>query len=239
MSENHTLMPLGDAVGYITLLDWMGDDAEIIRRARVCYHSAGRSTPGTDRKLLRQLVGDGDKQLMHGTVFRGVVFTFDVVLPLFTMRQYVRHLVGHDYFGQDVWAVGQGDVALAGAFDEMSFRHVDGGGGPFYLPPRQRLPKVEDVSLWTDATRKAVAEYEGLLEAGYPKELARCFLPASVYTQMTWTTNLQALLDFIAKRLPGTGAQWEIQQYALAALELARRVVPQTIATWEERHEKA
>lgn len=230
MSDDLTLFPLGDGIGRISLLDWMGSDDEIVRRARVCYQSGDRATPETDRKLLRQLIGDGDKQLMHGTVFRGVVLTFDVVLPLFAMRQWVRHLIGHSYLGHDAWAIGQEDVALAGSFDEMSLRHVDGRRCQFYKPPRERLSRVEHATLWDEVTDEMLRRYEDVLAAGYPKELARCFLPASIYTQMTWTVNAQALIDFAVKRWPGTGAQWEIGRYAVAAFGLAERhVLPRTM----------
>lgn len=42
---------LGDNIGYIELLEWMGGDQQTVDRARKCYQSQERSTPDSDERL--------------------------------------------------------------------------------------------------------------------------------------------------------------------------------------------
>jgi thymidylate synthase (FAD) len=218
---------LGDGIGYVHLLDHMGDDVEIVRRARVCYQSQEKSTPESDARLLKQIVGS---PIMHGTTLRGVVFTFDVVAPRFVVRQWTRHLAGHDYDGNDSWHIGQDTVDVGGSFDEQSFRYTE----PGFL----YIPSDLEESQWTNwltAQYDMIAHYRKLRDSGVQKQLARCFVPDSVYTQMTWTCNGQAVLDWLSKRLPGNGAQSETAKYAEAILKCVRAIIPETVKIWESK----
>lgn len=76
--------------------------------------------------------------------------------------------------------------------------------------------------------------YKHMRDLGIPKQLARCFVPQSVYTQMTWTVNAQAVFDWLDKRLPGGGAQTETAAYALAVLESISYIIPATVDIWEK-----
>lgn len=226
--EDRKKFVFADGVGYIRLLDFMGGDNDIVDRARVCYRSQDRKSEEADAKLLTRLVGS---KPLHGTTLRGTVMSFDVVLPLFCMRQWTRHLAGHDYFGffEDVWSSGTDDISLAGAFDEMSFRYVDAiqKDLPAYVPDAQeRLGgNTELETSWKVATQQAILLYEHFRKGGVEKGLARVFLPQSMYTQMVWTCNLQAFFDWYHKRMAGGGAQWEITQYADKAMELVSTFV--------------
>jgi len=221
--------PLDDGKGRIALIDWMGGDGPIVNRARKCYQSQGRSNPATDAKLLTKLVGG---KPLHGTTLRGTVMTFDVIAPLFVVRQWTRHIVGHDCDGNDVWHTGGGSFDIGGSFDEQSFRYTE--GLDFYIPSVDRLNNSTVLhTMWRDAMEEALDNYRALRESGTPKELSRCFLPASVYSQFEWTVNLQGFFDWHAKRQAGGGAQWETTQYAAAAWELvATNVAPEACAAW-------
>lgn len=188
---------LGDGIGYVHMLDYMGNDAEIVRRARVCYQSQEKSTPESDARLLKKLVSS---KPLHGTTMRGIMFTFDVVLPLFVMRQWTRHVVGSEYHISEY--VGADSFDISAAYDEQSFRYTE--PTKFYLP--ESLSGY-DFRLWQSAQNSAMDYYNKLRDTGVDKQLARCFVPQSVYTQMTWTVNAQAVLDLCGKRLPGGGAQ--------------------------------
>lgn len=243
MSEARTLFPLGDGIGRVTLLQWMGDDAGTVERARGSTDSSSRATPQRDRKLLRKLLGDLN-QSMHGSVVRGRIWmVFDVVLPLISMRQWVRHLVGHQYVGVDVWTLdGNEDVQVAGNFVERSLRYVrydDDRQAAFYHPPRDRVPRMSDevYGMWLERQREALGCYRDLLEAGWPPELARCFLPHSIYTQMEWTVNLQGVLHWGAERWPGRGAQHELASYAPAVFRLIERnIAPEAIRGYMDQN---
>ena len=73
--------------------------------------------------------------------------------------------------------------------------------------------------------------YERLLEAGICREQARGVLPQNLYTEYYGTVNLNNLFKFIGLRLH-EGAQWEIQQVAMAMLSIMRDLWPITIQSW-------
>lgn len=221
---------LGDGIGYVELIEFMGGDKEVVDRARVCYQSAERSTAETDEKLLKKLVGS---KPLHGTTMRGTVMTFDVVAPLFSIRQWVRHIVGHDYIGNDTYVVGGDTFDISGAYDEQSFRYTD--KIRFYTPPSLDEKQALRWNLMLDYQRHF---YEDLRKDGLPKQLARCALGPALYSQMTWTVNLQGLCDWGQKRLPGGGAQDETTKYAVAVMSLVEQyVAPQSVAFWKEQNQ--
>jgi thymidylate synthase (FAD) len=219
--------PLGDNIGYVELLDHMGSDAEIVRRARVCYQSQEKSTPESDNRLLKRLIGS---KPLHGTTMRGVMFSFDVVAPRFVVRQWTRHLAGHDYDGNDSWHIGTDTMDTRGSFDEQSFRYTE--PNQFYVP---NYLESRIYQKWQSAQVIMMDIYHVLRGDGVDKQLARCFVPDSVYTQMTWSCNAQAILDWLQKRLPGGGAQSETSKYAEAVLELVTPIIPKTISIWKEQ----
>lgn len=71
------------------------------------------------------------------------------------------------------------------------------------------------------------AEYEGLIEKGVAKELARAILPFGIYTQFYWTLNARSLMNFLSLR-NATAAQYEIRVYAEAIERLFAERMPIT-----------
>lgn len=78
----------------------------------------------------------------------------------------------------------------------------------------------------------AFATYHELLGAGWPRELARCVLPVSVYSQMFTTANLLNFMRFLTLRADGH-AQYEIRVYAEAMTTLLDLVVPRAMVHWK------
>lgn len=216
---------LGDGIGYIELRDYMGSDESIVYRARECYQSHERSSEEADKRLLRKLVGD---KPLHGTTMRGVVFTFGVFAPQFVVRQWTRHIIGHDSFGNDVWYTGPDSFDISGAYDEQSFRYTD--KIQFYTPPVEMGDKR---AAWVYMLDGQLERYNALRKHGYPKQLARCALGPAVYSVFETTMNLQGFFDWYSKRRPGGGAQAETVAYAVAAMQLVRGVVPMAVEAWE------
>ena len=216
---------LGDNIGYVELLDHMGSDAEIVRRARVCYQSLDKASPESNNRLLKKLVSS---KPLHGTTLRGVVFTFDIVCPLFVQRQITRHVVGSEWHIAEY--VGADSFDISSSYDERSFRYTE--PTQFYNP---YLINGDDAlcKLWDSYQNQCMSHYRSLRNKNVDKQLARCFIPQSVYTQMTWTVNGQATLDFLDKRLPGGGAQGETAKYAGAILKCVKTIIPKTVEIWE------
>lgn len=216
---------LGDGIGYIELRDYMGSDESIVYRARECYQSHERSSEEADKRLLRKLVGD---KPLHGTTMRNVVFTFGVLAPQFVVRQWTRHIIGHDSFGNDVWYTGPDSFDISGAYDEQSFRYTD--KIQFYKPIGMTYEQSE---AWEGMVTFQRASYNLNRESGLPKQLARCALGPAVYSVFETTMNLQGFFDWYSKRRPGGGAQAETVAYAVAAMQLVLGVVPMAVEAWE------
>lgn len=220
---------LGDKIGYIELLEWMGGDQQTVDRARKCYQSQERSTPDSDERLLKKLVGS---KPLHGTTMRGCVMTFDVLAPLFVVRQWTRGIVGSDYHGGDIWHVGGDSFDIGSSYDEQSFRYTD--KIQFYIPPD--LP-VAQRDRWAFMVEYQQDMYNDLRHVGFAKQLARCALGPAVYSQFTWSVNLQAALDLYHKRQPGSGAQDETTKYAVAMMSLIEtHVAPKSVQFWREQN---
>jgi thymidylate synthase (FAD) len=72
-------------------------------------------------------------------------------------------------------------------------------------------------------------EYQGLLDKGVAKDVARFVLPVNIYTQFSWVVNLRSLFNFISLRSHFT-AMWEIRQYSQVLETHVKSVVP---VAWE------
>lgn len=216
---------LGDGIGYIELRDYMGGDAAIVKRARECYQSHERSTPESDAKLIGKLIGG---KPLHGTPTRNTVFTFGVLAPQFVVRQWTRHIVGHDTHGNDVWSTGADNFDEGGAYDEQSFRYTD--KIQFYTPPNLDKQQAE---YWQGMINYQQRDYEDLRNAGFAKQLARCALGPAVYSVFETTMNLQGFFKFYEARRPGGGAQAETVAYAVAAMQIVKTIAPSAVEAWE------
>ncbi len=220
---------LGDGIGYVELLEWMGGDQQTVDRARVCYQSQEKSTPETDDRLLKKLVGS---KPLHGTTMRGCVMTFDVLAPLFCVHQITRHVVGHEYHIADVAYIGADTFDIGSSFDQQSLRYTD--NIQFYTPHNLDHDKL---AMWESMIDYQIDIYNNLRSGGFAKQLARCALGPAVYSQFRWTCNLQACLDWGQKRLPGGGAQEETAKYAVAVMSLVEQyVAPKSIQYWKEQN---
>ena len=67
--------------------------------------------------------------------------------------------------------------------------------------------------------------YNGLLERGVAKEIARAILPVSLYSEMYATVDLHNLVHFIKLR-SDSHAQKEIRDYSDAMKSLIQPVIP-------------
>ncbi len=213
--------------GFVRLVDSMGSDLAIARNARVSYDAAWRAgeDKGSDARLIKYLYNNG-----HNTPFESVTFTFEVKAPIFVIRQWHRHRT---------WS-----------YNEVSARYKE-LPEEFYVPAIAHIgtqskdnKQMRDMNsnqlanaehyrkVMTLRNIQAFKAYKELLAGGVPRELARTVLPLATYTHMFATVNLNNLFKFIGERLH-KHAQWEIQQYAAALLELAETVAPVAVAAFK------
>jgi thymidylate synthase (FAD) len=210
--------------GFIRVVDYMGDDAAIVQAARVSY-GAGTKTARDDAGLIRYLM-----RHWHSTPFEMCEIKLHVKLPVFVARQWIRHRTAN--------------------VNEYSARYsiLD---REFYIPAPEHLAAQSRVNnqgrgetLTGDEAARVLAilradagtaydHYEAMLsqdgQQGLARELARMNLPANIYTQWYWKTDLHNLFHFLRLRAD-PHAQYEIRAYAEALCEVVRDWVP---AAWE------
>ena len=221
-----------DAIGTVEYIDHMGTDLTIVNSARVSFGKHKETLDEKDEKLINYLI-----KHRHTSTFEHNIVTFRFVVPLFIRSQHHRHRT---------WS-----------YNEISRRYTD-INIKFYEPDKFRTqhesnrqasnldelknPKVlcKAEGCTTTASlairkhhQKSLQLYEDLLEAGICREQARGVLPQNMYTEYYGTVNLNNLLKFIDLRTH-EGAQWEIQQVAIACLSIAKELWPLSIEAWEQ-----
>lgn len=229
--------------GYVELIETWGSDESIISAARMstnkgflgwgpihdpscCWDEAGESCTCTpkpgDEKLLRFLW-----EHKHATPFEMAGMTIEVQAPIMVFREWHRHRTQ--------------------SYNEMSARYTQ-LPEVFYVPEPERVTAQSKTNkqgssaeplgeLIVQAFRtslrlqqKAAYElYVNALESGVPRELARLYLPVSIYSRMRASANLRNWLSFLSLRMDA-GAQWEIRMFANEVGNLIQKAYPRT---WE------
>lgn len=211
--------------GFVGLVDSMGNDQSIVRAARVSY-GQGTKSISDDRNLIRYLM-----RHEHTTPFEMCEVVFHLKLPIFVMRQLVRHRTA---------SLNEYSARYSVVTDE------------FYIPdPNQIKPQSSDNKqgrsgdLSSEETDKIITDmkqlwshnynvYESHInEFGLARETARAVLPVGGYTECYWKTNLKNFLHMVRLRADNH-AQFEIQEYAKAMYNFAKYRFPIAIEAFED-----
>lgn len=164
----------------------------------------------------------------NSSPFEQVVFQLRCKMPIFIARQWVRHRTARLN-------------EISGRYSELPEEFYDycEQGLPLQSQTNNQGSEVERVDGepgWLLALKGHNQEgfhlYHELLEAGVSKEIARCHLPLSTYTQWYWQMDLHNLLHFLELRMH-SHAQAEIRVYAEAIYEMIKEYVPLTIEAFE------
>jgi len=214
----------------------MGSDLSIARAARVSYNAAWRAgeDTGSDAKLIRYLWKNG-----HSTPFESVTFTFEVKAPIFVLRQWHRHRTWsynelsarYRELPEEAYVPDPAVVGEQSASSKQARNVVE-------ISDEALVMRKAQVAALRASHAAAFGLYKELLDAGWPRELARSTLPVATYSHMFATVNLLNLLKFLSLRLDAH-AQYEIRVYADAMLQLIRSIVPVAVAAWEEAPQAA
>ena len=207
--------------GRIECLVAQAQDLDVVNAARVSFHTEEYEMNERNAGLIRFLMRE-----RHGTPFEHGFFKFRVKAPLFVLREWHRHRVGHSY-------------------NEWSARYSQ-------LEPDFYIPKVEDVvtqigkpgayefsqhydietaKKFVEALERECEEdyglYEWAITSGIAKQQARLFLPVNTYSEMIWSCNPRSLMHFISLR-NSNQAQAEIREYAQVAEQFFHATMPVT-----------
>jgi thymidylate synthase (FAD) len=210
--------------GFVSLVDYMGNDSAIVQAARVSY-GRGTKTVRDDRALIRYLL-----RHHHTTPFEMVEYKFLVRLPIYVARQFIRHRTAsvNEYSARYSIVPDEYEVPAADDVRQQATRNKQGRGDALPAPVVDKFrADLERIS--TEAYR----DYTSALTAGVARETARLLLPVAYYTQWYWKTDLHNLFHFLTLRLDAH-AQEEIRLFAAEMATIGRAVAPIAFEAFEE-----
>lgn len=212
---------LGDDIGYVELLDKMGDDLFPTQVARTSYLGESKGEE-KDKKLLKYLI-----EHHHDGPFEFTQLVFRINAPIFVTRQIMRHRTF--------------------SFNEASRRYTD-LNFEFYFPKEWRIQdsknkqasvaSEKDMNYYTRKLNAIVESSMNLYEDmtivdAVGREQARMVLPQNMYCLFMMRADLRNLLHFVNLRMD-KAAQYETQLYALAVLSILEEFYPETIKIYKE-----
>tara|TARA_B100000131_G_scaffold13169_1_gene13627 strand:+ start:810 stop:1604 length:795 start_codon:yes stop_codon:yes gene_type:complete len=209
--------------GFVQLVDHMGTDESIENAARISYGEGTRKkseTEGLIRYLMRH---------RHTSPFEMCEVVFHLKLPIFVMRQLVRHRTAslNEYSGR---------------YSVMS--------DEFYVPSREYLRKqsttnkqgrsdelLDNVGLlqyeYNRSHDGSNTAYQNLLREDVSREIARAVLPVSNYTEVVWKSDLHNFFHMVKLR-SDAHAQQEIRDYSDAMYEIVKPLYPISCQAFED-----
>jgi len=212
--------------GEVELLNILGNDLSVVNAAKVSFAAQVKEIDEASIGLINFLMKN-----KHATPFEHVIFKFRIKAPIFVTREWMRHR----------WS----------SFNEMSMRYHIPPVIDYYIPAYDKIRKqvgkpgsysfeeIENIevkdafySIFKNSIKEADVAYHKLIEAGIAKEIARCVLPVSQYTEFIWTVNARSLINFISLRNEES-AQYEIQEYAKIIELMFSKIMPITHEAFE------
>jgi thymidylate synthase (FAD) len=154
----------------------------------------------------------------HSTPFEMVEFKFYIKMPIFLARQHFRHRTASINEISARYSVVKPEFFVPDQYRSQSTVNKQSSEQPIDL---DRTPQ-------SDSCNAAFAVYHDLLNNGCSRELARCHLPQSTYTEFFWKINLHNLMHYLKLRM-APDAQQEIREYAVAIYDEIKSLVPLTM----------
>ena len=214
-------------LGFVKLLDVMGSDEEVENAARISYGKGTRKVSQT-RNLIRYLI-----RHKHTSPLEMCEVKFHIKLPIFIMRQLVRHRMANlnEYSGR--YSIMSDEFYLPEA-DYLQKQSTTNNQGREEVIPNKGLLQFEFNRIYDGAQ----IAYENLLNHELTKELARAVLPVANYTECIWKIDLHNFFHFVKLRAD-KHAQREIQDYANAMYELVKPKFPLCCEAFEDYNRDA
>ena len=223
----YTAQPVLDH-GFVRVIDYMGDDAAVVQAARVSY-GAGTKHVSNDEGLIRYLM-----RHWHSTPFEMCELKLHVKLPVFVARQWIRHRTANVNEYSARYSILDREFYIP-APEVLAAQSTVNNQGRGATLEGEEAARVLDI-LKADAAR-CYDHYEQMIsdegQQGLARELARMNLPANVYTQWYWKTDLHNLLHFLRLRADAH-AQYEIRVYAETIGDLVADWVPLTWKAFQD-----
>ena len=208
--------------GLVRLLDIMGSDDDIVDAARISYGKGTKKVSET-RNLIRYLM-----RHKHTSRFEMCDVKFYLKLPIFVMRQLVRHRTANlnEYSGryslmsEDFYVPHDDDI------QKQSKQNNQGRGEEI---EQKGLVKFEFNRIYDNA----IHSYHNLLELDLARALARSVLPVGNYTEVIWKSDLHNFFHFCKLRMDNH-TQKETRDYAAAMYQLVKPEFPLCCEAFED-----
>lgn len=218
--------------GFVGLKDAMGNDSAIVEAARTSYGDGTKSV-NEDRGLIRYLM-----RHQHSTPFEMVEFKFHLKMPIFVMRQHVRHRMAsiNEYSGRYSVMTDEFYIPELSRMQSQSSINKQGSGDAL---------RGQELEMAHNTIRRVSADnymdYLSLINEqggrdynmedreGLARELARIVLPVNNYTELYWKIDLKNLFHYIKLRADHH-AQQEIQDLANSLAHFVKQRCP---VAWE------
>jgi thymidylate synthase (FAD) len=202
--------------GFFEVKEVMGSDSDIAESARMSY-GRGTKKVNNDKGLINYLVRNH-----HTSPLEMGEIKFHMRLPIFVMRQLVRHRTANlnEYSGRysemvRLWYTPElSKIMCQGTVNKQM------SGEP--LPEKQARDAQRIIY---NACDHAFDVYETLLKNDVSRETARIVLPLNTYTEVVWKMDVSNLIKFLYLR-DDDHAQWEIRVYAKLIAEAVERFFP-------------
>lgn len=167
-------------------------------------------------RLIKQIVNHG-----HTSTLEHIQFTFAVTgVSRSLLAQLTRHRIGHAYSVQSQRYVKMESNSKSEGMD-------------YVIPPS--IAEDEEALYKFEKTMRVIQhQYDELRKLGIKAEDARFVLPNAATTNITWSVNLRALMDFLSKRGENTHAQWEIKELARLVKETVIKEEPWLVHLLED-----
>lgn len=221
--------------GAITVLDYgffqvkevMGSDIEIAESARMSY-GRGTKKVNNDQGLINYLVRNH-----HTSPLEMGEIRFHMRLPIFVMRQLVRHRTANlnEYSGRYSEMV---RLFYTPELDKIMCQgtvNKQMSGEPLPIEQAQAARNMIEHS-----SNESFDYYELLLANDVSRETARIVLPLNTYTECVWKLDVSNLIKFLYLR-DDDHAQWEIRVYAMEIAKVVEFYFPQVYAAYMRERE--
>lgn len=217
----------------VSLEDFMGGDDRACLSAWVSFGNDDQERL-QDRKRVNGLINFLYSN-QHMTPFESTVFTFRIKTPIFVAREFMRHRSQ----SLNEWS-GRYSEMLPEFYLPNDNRPLVQAGKPgkYYFVPGTSTQYTQVTSMTEYAYETAWAAYQGMLEVGVAKEVARNVLPLGTYTYFYATVNARNLMHFLTLRTDPT-ALAEIREVADGMEKILAEKMPLTYNAYKQERDKA
>jgi thymidylate synthase (FAD) len=233
--DRFTKIPVLDK-GFITVLDFMGDDTAIVEAARVSYDKGTRTTRD-DKNLIRYLMKNS-----HTSPFEMCEIKLHLKMPMFVARQWQRHRMASINERSARYSILTDEFYIPDEDDICSQSVLNNQGRGNGLPTLQQHKVCDQIDKFSESAYELYCDLlnvdgDGVPqdngETGVAREIGRMVLPSNVYTEFFWKIDLHNLLHFLKLRMD-QHAQKEIRNYANAIFGIVKEWVPITAQAFQD-----